>query len=220
MMDHLFNQSALLRQAMLATVDYPLADNGVRFRTSLDATVLSLEHAEAVRMLMEAGLESSAAAMLRCQFEAFVRGVWLRHCASDDQVKLLSSSPKEDEGRALPMLSKMIDSLAQVPDMANLVPLLEELKKYAWSALNSFIHAGVHAVDRSRAGFPLELAVNVVRYSNNLLMMAGQHMAILTGVPGLQGEVRRLSDVYADCLLLDEGRRRAAEAAASTPPSS
>lgn len=221
MMEHLLNRSALLRQALLATVALPLADNGVRFRTSLDATVLSLQHADAVRLLMEQKLESSAAAMLRCQFEAFVRGVWLLHCASDDQVQLLSSSPQEDqgEGKALPMLSKMFESLAQVPEVANLVPLLEELKKHAWSALNSFIHAGVHAVDRSRAGFPLELAVNVVRYSNNLLMMAGQHMAILTGVPGLQGEVRRLSDVYADCLLLDEGRRRAAEAAASAPRS-
>jgi len=46
-------------------------------------------------------------------------------------------------------------------------------------------------------------------------MMAGQHMSILTGVPGLQKEVLKLNDSYTDCLLLDEDKRVAIEAAAA-----
>lgn len=49
--------------------------------------------------------------------------------------------------------------------------------------------------------------------SNNLSMMAGQQLAILTGLPDLQKEVHRLNETYAGCLLFDEGKRRAIEAA-------
>jgi len=216
-MEHLLNRSALLRQAMLSVVDYPLADESPRLQASLDAALLSVEHGESLRVLMEVQLGPSAAAMLRCQFEAFVRAVWLLNGASEDQVELLSSPPTAEGGEnaMLPMLSPMLRALGEDPQLANMVPHLMELKQYAWPALNSFIHAGVHALARSREGFPLELAVNVVRCSNNLTMMAGQHMSILTGVPGLQKEVLKLNDSYTDCLLLDEDKLVAIEAAAA-----
>lgn len=215
-MEHLLNRSALLRQAMFSVVDYPLAEASPRLQASLDAALLSVEHGESLRVLMEVQLGPSAAAMLRCQFEAFVRAVWLLSRASEDQVELLSSPPTAEgrENVVLPMLSPMLRALGEDPQLANMVPHLMELKQYAWPALNSFIHAGVHALGRSREGFPLELAVNVVRCSNNLMMMAGQHMAILSGQPGLQREVLNLNDSYTDCLLLDEDKRVAIEAAA------
>jgi len=201
---------------MLSVVDYPLAEESLRLQASLDAALLSVEHAAALRVLMEGQLGPSAAAMLRCQFEAFVRAVWLLSCASEDQVELLSSPPtaRSREKDVLPMLSIMLNALGKDPRLANMVPHLMELKQHAWPALNSFVHAGVHALGRSRAGFPLELAVNVVRCSNNLMMMAGQHMAILSGQRGLQREVLSLNDRYTDCLLLDEDKRVAIEAAA------
>lgn len=218
MMEYLLNRSALLRQAVVSVVDYPLADDSPRVQTSHDAALLSLEHAEALRLLMAAELAPFAAALLRCQFEAFVRGVWTLSCASDSQIALLSSAPDAEarERRELPMLSQMLQALAEKPHLVNMVPLLMEMKQHAWAALNSFVHAGAHALDRSRTGFPLPLAINVVRISNNLMMMAGQNMAILTGQQGLQGAVITFCDAYADCLLLDEERRRAMEAAAST----
>jgi len=88
-MEHLLNRSALLRQAMLSVVDFPLAEESPRLQASLDAALLSVEHGESLRVRMEVQLGSSAAAMLRCQFEAFVRAVWLLSRASEDQVELL-----------------------------------------------------------------------------------------------------------------------------------
>ena len=44
-MEDLLNRSALLRQAILSTVDYPLADDSPRLLASMDAALLSLEHA-------------------------------------------------------------------------------------------------------------------------------------------------------------------------------
>ncbi len=118
------------------------------------------------------------------------------------------------------MLSKMLEAFAQVPLLANLLPQLVELKAYAWAPLNSFVHAGVHALSRSRDGFPTPLAINVIRMSNNMSMMTGQHLAILTGIPDLQKEVLRLNETYAGCLLFDEERRRAIEAASLSGQSS
>jgi len=103
---------------------------------------------------------------------------------------------------------QLLEALARVPFLANLLPHLIELKVHAWSSLNSFVHAGVHALSRSRDGFPTSLAINVIRMSNNMSMMAGQHLAILTGIPDLQKEVLRLNETYAGCLLFDEEKRR------------
>ncbi|PSD15393.1 hypothetical protein C7E19_10130 [Stenotrophomonas maltophilia] len=211
-MEDLLNRSALLRQAILSTVDYPLAEDSPRLLASMDAALLSLEHAEALRTLLQAGMAPSAMALMRCQYEAFTRSVWILHCATDDQVELLSLPPEAGTSeKGLPMLSKMLDAFAKVSELDNLLPHLIELRVHAWAPLNSFVHAGVHAMSRSRDGFPAPLAVNVIRMSNNLSMMAGQHLAVLTGVPDLQKEVLQLDEIFAECLLFDEEKRRAIE---------
>lgn len=220
-MEDLLNRSALLRQAILSTVDHPLAEDSPRLLASLDAALLSLEHADALRTLLQAGMAPSAMALMRCQYEAFTRSVWILHCAADEQVELLSLPPEAGiSEKALPMLSKMLEAFAEVSELGNLLPHLIELKLHAWAPLNSFVHAGVHAMSRSRDGFPMPLAINVIRMSNNLSMMAGQHLAILTGVPDLQKKVLRLNETYAECLLFDEDRRRAVRADASSEKSS
>lgn len=211
-MEDLLNRSALLRQAILSTVDHPLAEDSPRLLASMDAALLSLGHAEALRTLLQAGMASSAMALMRCQYEAFTRSVWILHCAADEQVELLSLPPEAGTSeKGLPMLSKMLDAFAKVSELDNLLPHLIELRVHAWAPLNSFVHAGVHAMSRSRDGFPAPLAINVIRMSNNLSMMAGQHLAVLTGIPDLQKEVLRLDEIFAECLLFDEEKRRAIE---------
>lgn len=218
-MEDLLNRSELLCQAILSTVDHALADDCPKLQASMDAALLSLEHASALRTLIGADMASSAVALFRCQYEAFARSVWILHCASDAEVQLLSRPPEAGMNeKGLPMLSKMLDALAQVPLLANLLPHLIELKTYSWSSLNSFVHAGVHPVSRSRAGFPAPLVINVIRMSNNLSMMAGQHLAILTGIPDLQKNVLRLNEMYAECFLFDEGKRRVFDLVDATTP--
>ncbi|HGM6771414.1 TPA: hypothetical protein ACKQAW_001991 [Stenotrophomonas maltophilia] len=218
-MEDLLNRSALLNQAMLSTVDHPPADESARLLASKDAALLSIEHGEALRVLMGTGMGSSAMALFRCQYEAFTRSVWIEHCALEDQIALLSRPPEAgSDEKGLPMLSGMLEALMQVPLLANLLPHLIELKAYAWRPLNSFVHTGVHALSRSRDGFPMLLAMDVIRMSNNLSMMAGQHLAILTGIPELQKEVIRLNETYAECLLIDEENRRTLQKAALAVP--
>lgn len=61
-MEDLLNRSALLNQAILSTVDHPPADSSSRLLASMDAALLSLEHADALRTLMAGDMASSVAA--------------------------------------------------------------------------------------------------------------------------------------------------------------
>lgn len=58
-MEDLLNRSALLRQAILSKVDHPLAEDSPRMLASMDAALLSLEHADALPTLLQADKASS-----------------------------------------------------------------------------------------------------------------------------------------------------------------
>ena len=44
------------------------------------------DHHCAIVLLLQEGLCASAFALLRLEFEAYLRGAWLAHCASEDAV--------------------------------------------------------------------------------------------------------------------------------------
>jgi len=52
---------------------------------------LAHEHAKSIALLIDHRLAGSAYALLRACIEAYIRGSWLLHCASDDQVKKFTS---------------------------------------------------------------------------------------------------------------------------------
>jgi len=47
---------------------------------------MALEHHKSIVLTTAAQFHGSAFALVRLQFEAYVRGQWLRYCASDDEV--------------------------------------------------------------------------------------------------------------------------------------
>jgi hypothetical protein len=70
----------------------------------------------------------------------------------------------------------------------------------AWSALNSFVHAGIHPLRRHVEGYPLPLILDVLRNSNGLSTMAGMTLAILTGDENISQSMARVQPQFADCL--------------------
>ena len=72
-------------------VDLPPFDESERLLLSRTLAITSLHFAASVRRLCESHLPLGAAAALRSQFEALVRGVWSFHRASEGQVEKLSS---------------------------------------------------------------------------------------------------------------------------------
>lgn len=56
---------------------------------------LALEHHSAILLLVSGNHYCSAAALLRPQFEAFIRGVWIYHCKNDEsEIKKIYASKK------------------------------------------------------------------------------------------------------------------------------
>jgi hypothetical protein len=202
--DHeIFQRSELLLQNLIQTIDQPLYENSSRLCASGNFTQISIEHSCAVRTLSETRMFTSAFVVMRAQFEALLRAIWLLHCASDHQVQRLSA-PLDPDGeqsaKNLPQPQVMLDALAKVPVAKVPFDALTEFKSSSWKALNSFTHAGLHPLKRLVEGYPLELIFANVRMSNALSLMAGMHFCTLTGIPNLQKELLPFYNRYKDCL--------------------
>jgi hypothetical protein len=97
----------------------------------------SIEHGFAILVLVDEDLHGSAVALIRLQFEAYVRGVWLAQCASDSEVDKAGN----DE---FPKINSMIESLEK-PGLLDSA-LLSTIKGGAWKSLNSLTHTGYQQI--------------------------------------------------------------------------
>ncbi len=184
-------------------VDHPPYDLSDRLLLSRTLAIASLHFAASVRRLCESHLALGAATALRSQFEAVVRGVWAFYRASDGQVQKLSSDLSVESQQAaknIPQVAEMLGELEKAPQLANLVISLQEFKSSSWQPLNSFVHSGIHAIHWTKFEPPTELLDQVFLSSNALTILAFQHLAILTGQPGLQTEVVAVCATYSSCL--------------------
>ncbi len=184
-------------------VDFPSLESSERLTLSRTLAVTSLHFAAAVRQLCDSHLALGSAAVLRSQFEALLRAVWTLHCASDLQIEKLSSHLTTESQQAtknIPQAAEMIGAIEKVPHLGNLMISFREFKDSSWLPLNSFVHSGIHAVHWTRFEPPLGLLEQMFRSSNGLAVLAFQHLAILTGKPGLQSEVISVCAPYSSCL--------------------
>lgn len=95
---------------------------------------LTIEHFNAVTVLLERNLGGSAAALVRLQYEALIRGLYFWHVASDAEAKSFI------EGNDPPKIKKMIERLEQMPRFVS--GALSTVHAREWTAMNSFTHGG------------------------------------------------------------------------------
>ena len=179
----------------------PPYDDSDKVRISKVMCSVAFEHAESFKILLASRNFTSAVGMLRLQFESLVRGVWVLYAASDVELsKLTSELNNENAKRAdrLPMLSAMIGKLeSTAPD--NAVNPILEFKEYSWKPLNSYVHGGLHAIDRHSKGYPVKILEQALKASNGVNGMVGMFAAILTGNQLLVKKVSKLYEEYSDC---------------------
>lgn len=170
---------------------------------------IALEHAISQRELIRTGMSTSAIGLLRLQYEAVVRAIWVLYAATDSATaKLIAPLTPENEQSAsnsIPSFSNMLNDLGKKGPPA-VHRLLTEFKDYSWRALNSFVHGGIHAVNRNREGYPTALLIQSIRQSNNLTHMAGMSLTGLLKDSELTYAVVDLHKKYAECLLLKPSR--------------
>jgi len=121
-----------------------LAMDGVGFPSSDRANIsvsllhLSMEHQRGIHTLVDKRFDGSAFALLRPQFEAFVRGLWFSRCSKDTDVSKFIS------GKEPPRIKQLIDDIEKTDGYKN--GALGRKKLKLWTYLNDLTHGGFFQV--------------------------------------------------------------------------
>jgi hypothetical protein len=195
-------RSAELEELLKPQINAPPCDSSERVFATHTMCSICFEHAHSIRLLISAGNFTSAVTLMRLQYEAIVRAVWLLYAASDTAVSKMTTEltpQSEKHANRLPMLSEM---LRQIQDSApqQAVEMLQEFKDAYWTSISSFVHGGIHAINRHGKGYPLHLIVEIIQSSNGLTTMAGMLLAILTGNAGIANNMNKIQLEFQDCL--------------------
>ena len=168
----------------------------------MTACSVAFEHGQSLRILLEVGNPTSAVSLQRLQFEALTRAMWLLYAASDtDVAKLLAplSADAEKAANHLPLVGEMVETIKKGAPAAA-YEMLASFKDVTWRAMNSFVHIGIHPLQRHGEGYPLPLILQIVQNSNALATMTAMLLAILTGEQERVAAVRGLQLEFKDCL--------------------
>lgn len=205
-LEQMLLRSDALHERLNELLDEAEFDGSARGEAALGMCVVAMEHGTALRALMALGMPTSAVSLMRLQFEALTRSMWLIYAASDAAIEKLSAPltlEAEQAAKNLPSAKEMIDQIGNrvghtVPAAAH--QMLTQFKDVSWTAMNSFVHGGIHPLRRSADGFPVHLALQVLRNSNGLSTMTGMTMAVLTGDEAIAKPMSKIQPAFADCL--------------------
>lgn len=168
-----------------------------------------------MRVLLEVGTPNSAAVLLRSQYEALLRAAWLLYAASEPHLDKLSTALTAESGAkaknakgAEDMLKELEALLVATPTLRGLVVPLREIRDVSWAAMNSYAHGGLHPLARTREGFPLKLAADLLKNSNGMLHMAARLLARLTPSADMVTRMEAAFAGFEDCLPVVAGPLR------------
>jgi hypothetical protein len=122
-------------EASTALIDGRTFETSNRSRVGVGLLHLAMEHHKGIHTLVDLGVLGSAFALLRPQIEAFVRGAWYFHCATDIQIA------KFVAGGEPPSFSQMNRDLQQQV-LGFEKPIDDSITKDGWRALCDFTHGG------------------------------------------------------------------------------
>ena len=182
-LEHMLQRSEALHERFNELLDDAEFDGSPRGEAALGMCLVAMEHATALHALMALGMPTSAASLMRLQFEALTRAMWLIYAAPETAIEKLSAPltlEAEQAAKNLPSAKDMIDQIGKrvgqdTPAAAH--QMLVHFKDISWNAMNSFVHGGIHRLRRNADGFPVHLALQVLRNSNGLSTMTAMTMA-------------------------------------------
>lgn len=156
---------------------------------------VAIEHQAAIALLYSSELHGSAFALLRVLAESLVRGLWLLHCASDNQLQKFKKG-KVDETFA--QLVAIVEAKIGTPN-----GVLSGFKATAWPALNGFTHTGFHQVSRRHspgkveANYPDHELAKALGVAGALGLIAGGQLIDMSGCKELLPAFSERMNAYA-----------------------
>ena len=139
---------------------------------------LAIEHGSGILNLIAANICASAFALVRSEFECFVRGAWLHHCASDAEIETFIAKDRID-----PPFGALIEVIEQKPAFDS--KFLSNVKDSAMKAMHGYTHGGIHQVSRRLDGDYIEpcfedgALLEVIQFSATMALIAFGQIAAL-----------------------------------------
>lgn len=119
----------------------------LRIRLAGSSLDIALDHHKAVVILISRYLHGSALAIIRPQFEAYVRGVWLHECANDSQIEAFQKGHVPDFTRLIADVEKLDVFQSGT---------LGRMKVRFWKAMCDFTHTGFLHLSRRHTELTIE----------------------------------------------------------------
>lgn len=136
-------------RSILSAIEKELLEFSYQSNSRLNLSValldLSLEHAKSIVMLIEKSLLGSAYALSRPMYECFIKGEWVKECATDEQIAKIGDKDKWPK-KSLKELAQTIEQKNNWPDRLTFIAsnLLQNM--------HSYTHGGVQLTARRFAG--------------------------------------------------------------------
>jgi hypothetical protein len=140
---------------------------------------LAIEHHAAICLLCESQLYGSMYSLLRVEFEASAKGLWLQHVASNDNII-------EFEKEVLPIgfgtILKLIENKLGIS-----LSLLSLLKSRQWEIYCSFTHTGYQALVRrfndthtGPVNYPDQEVISALRHAGLFAVLSAVALSSMT----------------------------------------
>jgi hypothetical protein len=132
---------------------------------------IALDHHVALVFLMSHQMVSPAFSLARSVWEAYVRGLWARELASDNELR------KFIAGQGDPKMVSIVKAIKDHPDLDN-ENKIAKLHDQAWTALNSYGHGGSLQIQRWITAESVEAAhtddevADLLRFANHVAFRA------------------------------------------------
>ena len=201
-MEKLLTDSSLLLNEIDPIISVGPNQNNKRWLGSWIMCDVSLEHAHSLQTLMNIGNSTSAVSMLRLQFDALTRAVWLLWGATESKVERIMQELTVDTANADNGLPSHLDMIKQIDGKApaEATRMLKEFRDVTWKASSSYVHSGIHVMKRHGEGYPIPLTRQIIVNSNGLVMLSAVHLATMTGNEHVVGDIARIRDAYRSVL--------------------
>jgi hypothetical protein len=154
------------------------------------------DHHCAIALLLREQLFASAFALLRLQYESYIRGLWLAHCASDDQVDRFV------RGTEPPRIVDLLEAIEK--HEAYTAGTLSNFKADSWSAMCSYTHTGGLQIQRWQtetaieSNYPPEEICEVASVSASFALLSGIGIATLANDETLAARTLARSKAFAE----------------------
>jgi len=154
-------------------------DGWKRVRFAGGVLYVAFMHYRGILTLLSNHNPTSAFALVRLYFDAYVRGVWLHRCASQEELDIYG---KDKHSLSFGDMVSQVEKLEAFNSGT-----LSSVKAKSWKAMNSYAHAGYLQVSRHNTAtdigpsFEDDEVLELLRASDAFGVLVAQEMLLMAG---------------------------------------